>query len=81
MMVQERLEGLLLMSVERKILLTLPHEAIIQQVAQSSAELSRALTCSMHEVAHYSFIVHVCKVLIANILMFMNVNITIHART
>ena len=43
MMVQERLEGLLLMSVERKILLTLPHEAIIQQIAESSAELSRAL--------------------------------------
>ena len=33
----------MLMSVERKILLTLPHEAIIQQIAQSSAELSRAL--------------------------------------
>ena len=33
----------ILMSVERKILLTLPHEAIIQQIAQSSAELSRAL--------------------------------------
>ena len=33
----------ILMSVERKILLTLPHEAIIQQIAQRSAELSRAL--------------------------------------
>ena len=41
MMVQVRLEGLLLMTVERKILPTLPHEAIIQQIAQSSAELSR----------------------------------------
>ena len=43
-MVQERLEGLMLMAVEKKLLMSISNEAIVQQLAQSSSELSRALT-------------------------------------
>ena len=42
-MVQERLEGLMLMAVEKKLLMSISYEAIVQQLAQSSSELSRAL--------------------------------------
>ena len=42
-MVQERLEGLLLLSVERKILLTLTKESVIDSFARSSSHLSSAL--------------------------------------
>ena len=42
-MVQERLEGLLLLSVERKILLTLTKESVIDSFARSSSYLSSAL--------------------------------------
>ena len=43
-MVQKRLEGLMLMAVEQKLLMSISNEAIVQQLAQSSSELSRALT-------------------------------------
>ena len=39
-MVQERLEGLMLMAVEKKLLMSISNEAIVQQLAQSSSELS-----------------------------------------
>ena len=42
-MVQERLEGLLLLSVDRKILLTLTKESVIDSFAHSSSHLSSAL--------------------------------------
>ena len=42
-MVQERLEGLLLMAVERKILLSLDQSVIIDLFGKTSTELSRAL--------------------------------------
>ena len=59
------------MSVERKILLTLPFEAIMQQVAQSSAE-STALKYMQHARQSCTLFIHcVSKVLIANISMFM----------
>ena len=45
------------MSVERKISLTLPHEAIIQQIAQSSAELSR-VCFEMHAACTNMHIIH-----------------------
>ena len=41
--VQERLEGLMLIAVEKKLLMSISNEAIVQQLAQSSSELSRAL--------------------------------------
>ena len=44
-MMQERLVGLLLIVVERKILKTDNSDAIIDELALSSAELSRALLC------------------------------------
>ena len=46
-MMQERLliDGLLLIAVERKILKTINSDAIIDEFARSSAELSRALLC------------------------------------
>ena len=44
-MVQERLEGLLLLSVECKTLLTLTKESIIDLHAHSSFHLSSALLC------------------------------------
>ena len=40
---QERLEGLLLMSIERKILLKIDKEKIIDKLAKTSKELERAL--------------------------------------
>jgi hypothetical protein len=42
-MVQDRLEGLLLMSVERKVMMTVETKVIIDEFARSSTELSRAL--------------------------------------
>ena len=42
-MVQERLEGLLLMAVERKILLSLDQSVIIDLFGKTSTELSSAL--------------------------------------
>ena len=44
-MVQERLEGLLLLSVERKILLTLTKESVIDSFARSFSHLSSAFNC------------------------------------
>ena len=42
-MMQERLDGLLLIAVKRNILKTINSDAIIDEFARSSAELSRAL--------------------------------------
>ena len=38
----------MLMAVEKKLLMSISNEAIVQQLAQSSSELSRALTLTSH---------------------------------